>query len=102
MDKLGELVKLIRSKNAGPFLCTFDILFDDWDTYVRVRDSGKVTAEVIASTYNTPLEDVDFSTYDPGLAIKATIPRRPYSGEIGDPDIYAGQQYAPLVDIEIP
>jgi hypothetical protein len=102
MAKLGELVKLIRSKNAGPFLCTFDILFDDWTTYVRVRDSGCVTREVIASTYKTPIEQVDFATYDPGLAIKATIPRTPFSGELGDPDIYGGQQYAPLVDIEIP
>ena len=102
MDKLGDLTKLIRSKNAGPFLLTFDILFDNWDTYVRVRDSGKLTAQLFSDVYRTPLGDVRFSTYDPGMAIKVTIPRRVYSGDVGDPDIYGGQQYGPLVDIEIP
>lgn len=27
--KLGELAGLIRSKNAGPFQLTFDIMFND-------------------------------------------------------------------------
>ena len=26
---LGDVAQLIRSKNAGPFLLTLDILFDD-------------------------------------------------------------------------
>jgi len=28
MATLGELAKLIRSKNAGPFNLTFDIMFE--------------------------------------------------------------------------
>jgi hypothetical protein len=102
VDKLGDLTKLIRSKNAGPFLLTFDILFDNWNTYARVRDSGKLSPQLFSDTYRTPLDDVQFSTYDPGMAIKVTIPRAIYSGDVSDPDIYGGQQYALLVDIEIP
>ena len=40
MSKLASLARLIRSKNAGPFVLTFDIMFDDVQTYSRVRDSG--------------------------------------------------------------
>ena len=36
MKKLYELAKLIRSKNAGPFMVTMDILFPDHDMYQRV------------------------------------------------------------------
>ncbi|MEA2683691.1 MAG: hypothetical protein QOK05_2019 [Chloroflexota bacterium] len=102
MSKLGDITKLIRSKNAGPFLITFDVLFEDTATYTRVRDSGALTAETFARMYRTPIGDVEFSTYEAGLAIKATIPRKISSGDIGDPDIYGGQLYGPLVDIEIP
>ena len=39
MATLGELAKLIRSKNAGPFNLTFDVMFDEEDTYRHVVDS---------------------------------------------------------------
>jgi Domain of unknown function (DUF4387) len=31
MATLGELAKLVRSKNAGPFWLTIDIMFNDRD-----------------------------------------------------------------------
>jgi hypothetical protein len=102
MAKLSELARLIRSKNAGAFVISFDILFEDRDSYVRVRDSGKVTPEVFSKLFMTPIEDVEFFTYDAGLAIKASIPRPIPSGDFGDSDVLGGQQYGPLVDIEIP
>ena len=34
--KLWELAGLIRSKNAGPFQLTFDIMFDSEEKYRRV------------------------------------------------------------------
>ena len=102
MARLGDMTKLIRSKNAGPFLVTFDILFDDEKLYRHVLASGVLTREKFASTYRTPIDDVEYSTYDPGLAIKATIPRAIFSGDVGDSDVYGGQLYGPLVDLEIP
>ena len=42
MTTLAELARLIRSKNAGPFELTFDIMFDDAATYERVKRSGAV------------------------------------------------------------
>jgi hypothetical protein len=40
--------------------------------------------------------------YDAASAIKITIPRPTISGDIDDNDIFGGQQYGPLVDLEVP
>ncbi len=102
MSRLGELARLIRSKNAGPFLLTFDIMFDDAATYEAVKRSRALTPAIIARMYGIPEEQVRFVEYDPGLAFKATIPRPTTSGDPGDTDIYGAQQHAPLVDLEVP
>ena len=102
MTTLGELAGLIRSKNAGPFVLTFDIMFDDRADYVRVRDSGVVTRERIAAIYGLSPVDVQFFHCDHALAIKASIPRPTTQGDVSDSDGHGGQQYAPLMDLEIP
>ena len=60
MAKLGELARLIRSKNAGPFELTFDIMFDDAAAFERVRASGALSRELIACIYRLPAD------YQPG------------------------------------
>jgi hypothetical protein len=102
MTTLGDLAQLIRSKNAGPFALTFDIMFDDEKVYQKVKASGAVSAKLISDLYSVPIETVHFVEYDPGLAFKATIPRPIISGHVGDGDIYGAQQFAPLVDVEVP
>ena len=102
MSSLGELARLIRSKNAGPFELTFDIMFDDQTAYDRVKRSGKVTRELVAEIYSLPVADVKFFFCDHARAIKATIPRPYFQGDPRDSDSHGGQQYAPLMGIEIP
>ena len=101
MAKLAELASLIRSKNAGPFQLTFDIMFDDPETYDRVKRSGRLDAAVIARIYGLAESDVHFFCIDNALAMKASIPRRTFQGDPGDPDTHGGQQYAPLMDVDI-
>ena len=38
MATIADLAVLVRSKNAGPFWLTIDIMFDDEAAYRRVRD----------------------------------------------------------------
>jgi len=40
--------------------------------------------------------------FDPACAIKFTVYRERPSGSPGETDIFGAQQYAPLLDIEIP
>jgi len=101
MAKLVDLVRLIRSKNAGPFELTFDFMFDDADNFERVRKSGVLNAELISRLYDVPIEKVQFYEVPPALAFKATIPRPFIQGDIFDGDNHGGQQYAPLIDIKV-
>lgn len=102
-QKLHELAKTIRSKNAGVNKITFDIIFREAAQYERVKRSGAINRTSMAALYGIPLERIsDFVEYDPGYAIKFTIYRLRPSGCAGDGDIFGAQQYAPLLDVEIP
>ena len=102
MPKLGEIAKLIRSKNAGPFELTFDVIFDSRAAYERVRDAGAINAEWFARVYRLKPELVSVINYDAASAVKITIPRPAISGDVDDTDVFGGQQYGPLVDLEVP
>ncbi|MEQ8194001.1 MAG: DUF4387 domain-containing protein [Rhodospirillales bacterium] len=102
MDKLANLASLIRSKNAGPFMLTFDVMFDDPATYERVKNSGALNRTVVAKQFGLSENKVMFFYCDKALAIKASIPRPVIQGDIGDSDGHGGQQFIPLMDIDIP
>ena len=102
MAKLGDLAKACKSKNAGPYELTLDIMFDDAATFEKVRATGVINAALIAKLYNVAESSVMFTEYPPAFAWKATIERRIPSGAVGDTDVYGAQQHAPLLDVEIP
>jgi hypothetical protein len=100
--KLWQVASLIRSKNSGPFELTFDVILKDRATYEKVRDANIINAQWFAHTYRLKPEVVSIINYDAAAAIKITIPRPTVSGDINDNDVFGGQQYGPLVDLEIP
>jgi hypothetical protein len=102
MAKLWEVTKLIRSKNAGAWELTFDVIFKEHATYEKVRDAKLLNAEWFAKTYRLTPEVVQIINYDAASAIKITIPRPVISGDVDDTDVFGGQQYGPLVELEVP
>lgn len=100
--RLYEAARLVRSKNAGPFMLTIDVMFDDETLYRRVRDSGVLTPRSIAAVYGIDEAEVQAFDYEPALALKFSLPRPQPSGSRGDGDVYGGQFHSPLVDLEIP
>ena len=101
--RLDQLAKVIRSKNAGPFELTFDIMFDDPAAYEWVKKSGVINAKRIAEAYRVRVDDVLVCRpYDPAIAFKITIRRPVSSGDIDDRDVYGCQQHVPLTQIEVP
>ena len=48
--KLGKLARLIRSKNAGPFWLTFDIMFANDADFERVVSAKVLTKNWILQT----------------------------------------------------
>ena len=63
--------------------------------------AGALTREAVAARYNLPASEVKFFYCDHAYAIKASIPRPFFQGDPRDSDGHGGQQYAPLMDIEI-
>ena len=99
---IADLAVLVRSKNAGPFWLTIDIMFDDADNYRRVRDSEAISCAGIARMYRRDPADILVVNHDAALAIKISFPRPQSSGSKLDSDVYGGQQYAPLLSLAIP
>lgn len=102
MSRIRDLAKICKSKNAGPFDLTVDVVFEDQPTFDHVLASCVLTTDLFARLYKVPPDQVLLTPYPPGLAFKATFPRAIPSGEIGDTDIYGAQQHAPLLNVEIP
>lgn len=102
MAELRELAKVLRSKNAGPLHITFDIMFEDEETYRQVKECGIITRKLVATLYEVDLQQVVITEYDIVNAIKITIPRNRISGSISDSDIYGCQQHIPLTRVQIP
>ena len=99
---LSDLAANIRSKNAGPFTLTFDILFDDDGKYRRVRDSGVLSPELFARLFKTSPDKVRFFVCDNARAFKFSMPHPTIQGNLGSRDIHGGQQFIPLLAIDIP
>jgi hypothetical protein len=100
--KLYQLSKLIRSKNAGPFMITIDILFETNEIYEKVVKTDVLSRELISELYKIPKEDVQMYLSPNALAIKFSFPRPIPAGDFYDSDIYGCQHHAPLVDLEVP
>lgn len=102
MARIGDLALVCKSKNAGPFEVTIDVVFADRETFDKVKASEVLCPELFARLYNVHPDEVVFTVYDAGLAFKATLPRLIPAGDVGDSDVYGAQQHAPLLDVEVP
>lgn len=102
MARLRDIAKLIRTKNAGPFLLTLDIMFPDAQSYAHVVQIGIINTDSMANFFKVDKAKVRIFNYSPGNAIKVTIPRLVTSGDPADTDLFGGQQFGSLVDWEVP
>jgi hypothetical protein len=99
--KVRDVASIIRSKNAGPFRITLDIIFDEEKYYYKMKNSRIWNQENIANLYNVPLDQIiECVEYDKALAFKCTLKRPISSGAFGDTDIYGSQQHVPLYSLE--
>jgi hypothetical protein len=100
---LSELARIVRSKNSGPFEMTFDVMFDQAETYQRVKRANVLTNTTIRSLFQVADEDIITNMYfDPALAWKCTIKRPWAQGSVGERDTLGTQQHAPLLTLKIP
>ena len=99
--KLTDITDVVRSKNAGPYELTFDIMFKTDQWFERVADAKVLNEQLICKLYRIrPEEVLDIVEFAPAKAIKITIRRPISSGALGETDVYGAQQHAPLLDLE--
>jgi hypothetical protein len=100
---LHSVADIVRSKNAGPYRITFDIIFTDKTRYETVRDSSAVTPQSVAAAYGLNVSQISsFFKIDQAMAIKVTIKRPIGQGAAGDGDMYGCQHHVPLMNILVP
>jgi len=100
---LTSLAAVIRSKNAGPYELTVDILFKNREDYLFLKNSNYFTRELFARIYGIEVDKIiALVHFDPASAIKCTMVRPVISGAPGDADIYGAQQHAPVLGLNVP
>jgi hypothetical protein len=105
-DKLGDLARVIRSKDAGNFHLTFDVIFEDERIFARVVKGRVLNEFAIRQLYRLPPDSpVEINVFPPGLGIKVTILRPKPSGGVdgvGESDLFGSNQHMPLLDLIVP
>lgn len=100
---LRDLASIIRSKNAGPFRLTFDILFDNEQNFLCVVASDVINPSAVAKLFGIARDQVSSLYVLPeGLAIKITLLRPKAQCARGESDVYGCQQHVPLMTLPIP
>ena len=98
---LSSLAALVRSKNAGPFWLTIDVMFRDDDGYRRACACPALAPSAVAALLRVDVRHLVVARMDAVRAIKYSFPRRHAAGSPRDPDTLGGQQYAALLDVLI-
>lgn len=104
MPSLQQLASVLRSKNAGPFQVTIDLILPDAATWRRVLQAGVLDAERIAALYGVPPAEVSVIPFERVHAVKVTIPRCSGvrgSGSAFDRDVYGAQQHGLIAEMEV-
>ncbi|HNS15588.1 MAG TPA: DUF4387 family protein [Syntrophorhabdaceae bacterium] len=100
---LVDMVKVLRSKDAGVNTITYDIFFKDERSYRQALASNVFTKRSVAKILNIPEAHI-IGTYraDPCHAIKISRFREMISGTPGSPDGFGAQQHMRIERITIP
>ena len=102
MAQLKDIAVVLRSKNAGAFVLTIDVIFKTQEDYDRTVDGGALQPDRIAAAYRLRPSDIQIIPYPTVLSVKVTMPRRIGSGDLSDTDVYGAQQHVPLMLMELP
>ena len=102
MTKLRDMTSVLRSKNAGPFLITVDLFFNDEADFDAVRTSDVLSAANVARAYGVSETDVRGPFWHRGaLAAKVTVPKLLSCQDPFFTDMMGAQQHVPISELEV-
>ena len=103
MVNIMQIAKIVRSKNAGPFLTTIDVFFDKRESYERVK--RYLNEDIVAKLYNIPRKDIiGIFHQDVAMGIKISIVKTGgvASGDQDCTDIFGASQHVPMKTLDVP
>lgn len=101
MPKVKEVCRHVRSKVAGPFWVTIDLMFDTEENYERYAQSPALSAGSIAAVYKVDPATIALYPIPQLRVLKISYPRRTPQGSVEERDLHSGQQYVYLLDVEL-
>ncbi|MCS7477682.1 DUF4387 domain-containing protein [Umezawaea endophytica] len=101
MPKLSEVTRHVRSKAAGPFWVSVDVMFDGQENFDRYSASPALSAESIAAVYGVDAATVSLYPIPALKVLKVSYPRKSPQGGVEERDMHSGQQYTYLLDTEL-
>ena len=101
MPRLKEVCRYVRSKNAGPFWVTVDLFFDSADSYAEFHADPAISAENIATIYGVDAAHVKRFEVKSLNMVKISYPRTTPQGGVLERDMHSGQQFVPLLDLQL-
>ncbi|KAF1998849.1 hypothetical protein P154DRAFT_577470 [Amniculicola lignicola CBS 123094] len=105
---LGDISRVLRSKNAGPYEITVDIMFATKAQYHLVKTANVLNQTIFARLMEVEETDIIWSGFfDQALAFKVTIPRmwrgKPVAnGSFMENDVHGSQKYLSLFHMKLP
>lgn len=101
MPKVDHACRHVRSKNAGPFWITLDLVFRDEEAFDRYAHSPALQPAAIAALYGVDAALVKHFPLRELLVLKISYPRPVPQGGALERDMHGGQQYVRLLDVAL-
>ncbi|KAJ0296861.1 hypothetical protein COL5a_004915 [Colletotrichum fioriniae] len=105
---LSDISRVLRSKNAGPYEITMDVIFESESIFRAIRESELLSPINVAEALGISESDIVWAGFfEPALAFKVTIPRfrggkKASAGSFMENDIHGSQQHLGLSVLKLP
>ncbi|KAK7948424.1 uncharacterized protein PG986_009310 [Apiospora aurea] len=104
---LGDIARVLRSKNSGPYEITLGAMLETEATYQAVKQSGLLSEASVAAALGVSRDRIVWcGFFDPARAFKVTIPRirggKPVpAGGFMEDDVHGSQQHLELYNMKL-
>lgn len=98
--QLREIAGVLRSKNAGPFIVTIDVMLNNEADFELVKRSNVLNKENVAKAYGVPENEVIGPFYDRGaLGAKVSVPKLVSAQDPFCPDLFGCNAHLPIASL---
>jgi hypothetical protein len=98
--KVSDVCRYVRSKNAGPFWITLDLMFRDAGAFDRYARSPSLDA-TRCGLYGVDAAQIKRFALRDLLVLKISYPRAVPQGGALERDMHGGQQYVRILDLDL-